>query len=136
MGSDHAAEEDLVMLYYRENGRSRQLQAHLDECPSCREAYRSLVRVLDACNDLPVPEPQPAFEARMWNKLEPQLSRCERGASRGRSCTIPCAIDGWPRRPWRRCWSWRFSPDASRGLRKKPRRRLSPSRRMAGIACC
>ena len=73
MPNDHPPEEDLVMLYYREGGLAKQLQAHLAECPSCRDAYSNLVRVLDACHDLTVPEPQPAFEARMWNRLEPQL---------------------------------------------------------------
>jgi hypothetical protein len=74
MPDEHAAEEDLVMLYYRENGgRQQDLQAHMEACPSCRKAYQNLVRVLDACDDLPVPEPHPAFESRLWNRLEPQL---------------------------------------------------------------
>jgi hypothetical protein len=78
MAENHAAEEDLVMFYYRESGLMQKgslddLQAHLEKCPACKTAYRNLVRVLDACDDLPVPEPHPAFESRMWNRLEPQL---------------------------------------------------------------
>jgi len=61
------------MLYYREAGTPEALRTHLDQCPSCRTAYQALVRVLDACDDLPVPEPHPAFESRIWNRLEPQL---------------------------------------------------------------
>ncbi len=49
------------------------LRAHLAVCESCQKAYGDLVRVLNACDDLPVPEPHPAFESRMWNRLEPQL---------------------------------------------------------------
>jgi hypothetical protein len=66
----HPTEEDLVMLYYRERP---ELRAHVDACPACTAAYRNLARVLDACDDLPVPEPHPAFESRMWSRLEPQL---------------------------------------------------------------
>jgi hypothetical protein len=73
MSADHAAEEDLVMLYYREPGTPEKLREHLDECPACRAAYQNLVRVLDACDDVPVPEPHAAFESRIWNRLEPQL---------------------------------------------------------------
>jgi hypothetical protein len=76
--AEHPAEEDLVMLYYRESGLLErgspdELRTHLETCPSCRAAYQSLARVLDACDDLPAPEPHPAFESRMWNRLEPQL---------------------------------------------------------------
>jgi hypothetical protein len=76
--ADHPADEDLVMLYYRETGlmergKPDQLRAHLAQCPSCRNAYQTLVKVLEVCDDLPVPEPHVAFESRMWNRLEPQL---------------------------------------------------------------
>jgi len=71
---DHPAEEDLVMLYYHESSPDEgELRAHLETCPACSAAYRNLARILDACDDLPVPEPHLAFESRMWNRLEPQL---------------------------------------------------------------
>lgn len=74
MANDHPTEEDLLMLYYRESSASPdQLRAHLEVCASCRSSYENLVRLLDACNELPVPEPHPAFESRIWNRLEPQL---------------------------------------------------------------
>jgi hypothetical protein len=74
MLTDHPVEEDLVMLYYRESSPDEQeLRAHLAACPACSAAYRNLARVLDACDDLPVPEPHPAFESRMWHRLEPKL---------------------------------------------------------------
>ncbi len=82
MSNDHPAEEDLVMLYYRESGSSpAELRDHLAACPSCRTAYEHLTRVLDACNDLPVPEPHAAFESRMWNRIEPQLHPLNRRVS-------------------------------------------------------
>ena len=83
MAENHPAEEDLVMLYYRETalvdrGSAEQLREHLAACPSCQAAYQNLIRVLDACDDLPVPEPHPSFESRMWNRLEPQLHPLKR----------------------------------------------------------
>ena len=87
MLNGHPAEEDLVMLYYREGGllergSPEELRAHLANCPTCQQAYQTLVRVLDACDDLPVPEPHLAFESRMWNRLEPQLEPMNRRVSR------------------------------------------------------
>ncbi len=74
MPNEHPTEEDLVMHYYRENGANPdELRAHLETCPSCRIAYDRLVQLLNACDELPVPEPHPAFESRVWNRLEPQL---------------------------------------------------------------
>jgi hypothetical protein len=83
MPNDHPTEEDLVMLYYCESGLVQhgspdELRMHLESCPSCGAAYQNLMRVLDACDDLPVPEPHPAFESRMWNRLEPQLHPLDR----------------------------------------------------------
>jgi hypothetical protein len=82
MQQDHPGEEDLVMLYYRESSTHEQeLREHLEACPSCAAAYRNLARILDACDDLPVPEPHLAFESRMWNRLEPQLQPLNRRVS-------------------------------------------------------
>lgn len=67
----HPTEEDLVMLYYREAPDG--IRAHLERCPECRAAFRNLARVLDACDDLPVPEPRAGFESRMWSRIRPQL---------------------------------------------------------------
>lgn len=78
MANDHPADEDLVMLYYRETGllerdSPEELCAHLAQCPTCQAAYQKLIRVLDACDDLTVPEPHLSFESRIWNRIEPQL---------------------------------------------------------------
>jgi hypothetical protein len=67
----HPSEEDLVMLYYRE--APEDIRTHLESCAECRTAYRNLVRVLDACDDLPVAEPHAAFESRMWHQIRPRL---------------------------------------------------------------
>ncbi len=81
MTNDHPAEEDLVMLYYRESPPASEagIRSHVETCPVCKAAYQNLTRVLDACNDLPVPEPHLAFESRMWNRIEPQLQPLNQG---------------------------------------------------------
>ena len=71
--SNHPDEESLVMLYYGEP-QPEALRAHLNECPDCRQRYDALVRVLDACDDLPVPEPPLGFESRMWHRLESRIT--------------------------------------------------------------
>ncbi len=73
----HPAEEDLVMLYYREC--PAEVRAHVEACPVCRLSYQNLTRVLDACDDWPAPEPHHAFESRIWNRIEPQLHPLNRG---------------------------------------------------------
>jgi len=97
MGNVHPAEEDLVMFYYRENGAPpEEMRAHLESCRDCREAYQRLVRVLDACGELPVPEPHAAFESRMWNRLEPQLQPL------GRPASLASILGRWF--PWNSRW--------------------------------
>jgi hypothetical protein len=70
----HPSEDDLVLYHYRESGRAGEIEAHLGTCESCRSSYRALTGVLAAVESTPVPEPDEAFEARMWHRLEPALA--------------------------------------------------------------
>ena len=70
----HPSEDDLVLYHYRESGRAGEIEAHLGTCESCRSSYRALTGVLAAVESTPVPEPDEAFEARMWRRLEPVLA--------------------------------------------------------------
>jgi hypothetical protein len=70
----HPSEDDLVLYHYRESGRASEIEAHLGACESCRSSYRTLTSVLAAVESTPVPEPDEAFEARMWHRLEPALT--------------------------------------------------------------
>src|SRR5580704_2393475 len=51
------------------------VEAHLHECENCRASYESLKSVLAMVEALPVAEPGPHFEARVWNKIAPNLQR-------------------------------------------------------------
>lgn len=51
------------------------VEQHLHECENCRASYESLKSVLAMVEALPVAEPGPHFEARMWNKIAPKLQR-------------------------------------------------------------
>jgi hypothetical protein len=51
------------------------VEQHLHDCENCRASYESLKSVLAMVEALPVAEPGPHFEARMWNKIAPKLQR-------------------------------------------------------------
>jgi hypothetical protein len=80
----HPSEDDLVLYHYRESGRAGEIGAHLGTCESCRSSYRALTGVLAAVESAPVPEPDEAFEERVWRRLEPRLA----GTARPRWTTI------------------------------------------------
>jgi len=70
---NHLNEEQLVLYYYDEENGSPDAAGHLEACETCREAYASLGRVLNAAGGLPVPQPAEDFGARMWERIAPRL---------------------------------------------------------------
>jgi hypothetical protein len=72
----HLNEEQLLDYRYgdlAEAGDSA--ETHLHECEQCHASYESLKSALAMVEALPVAEPGPHFEARMWNKIAPKLQR-------------------------------------------------------------
>ncbi len=63
---EHLSEEDLVLIYYNEPGVAPEARAHLADCSQCKAAADSLAQTLNLCNELAVPEPDAAFERRIW----------------------------------------------------------------------
>jgi len=56
----HLTEEQLIESYYAASADyTAAPDSHLQHCPECRERFRELETVLNALNDLPVPEPPP-----------------------------------------------------------------------------
>ena len=62
----HLSEEDLVLIYYGESGVAEGAREHLAGCAVCRAAADALAQTLNLCSELPVPEPDPGFERRVW----------------------------------------------------------------------
>jgi hypothetical protein len=67
----HLSEEDLVAHYAEP---SETVGRHLAECPDCAAAWEKLYGSLESFR-APVPEPDSAFEARMWRRVEDRMSR-------------------------------------------------------------
>jgi hypothetical protein len=71
---NHLNEEQLVLYYYDEENGAPDAAGHLESCETCRLAYASLERVLEAAADgLPVPEPAEDFGERIWKRLGQRL---------------------------------------------------------------
>jgi hypothetical protein len=86
---NHLTEETVILAYYRE-AIGEAAQAHLASCSACREELRNISHTLDAFHQYPVPEPPPAFEQLLWQRISPAL----------RSAIVP-------RRWWQ---SWALAP--------------------------
>jgi hypothetical protein len=72
----HLNEEQLLDYRYGDLAESAAaVGEHLHECALCRTSYEALQGVLAMVEALPVAEPGPHFEARMWNKIAPKLAR-------------------------------------------------------------
>ena len=70
---NHPTEEELILHYYAENDDLFPVEQHLGACESCRALYSSLERTLGRVDTLPVAEPGPGFEGRVWARLQPAL---------------------------------------------------------------
>lgn len=68
----HLSEEQLVLLYYGEAVDGAD-ENHLDGCEFCRAQYRSLQRVLNTLDAMPVPERGMDYGAAVWKKIEPHV---------------------------------------------------------------
>jgi hypothetical protein len=72
----HLNEEQLLDYRYGDLANSAAaVGEHLHDCAQCRTSYEALQGVLAMVEALPVAEPGPHFEARVWNKIAPKLAR-------------------------------------------------------------
>jgi hypothetical protein len=69
----HVTEEELILHYYGEKDARAGVDQHLASCAACRESFARLRDTLALVDADPVPDPGPAFERRVWARLEPQL---------------------------------------------------------------
>jgi hypothetical protein len=70
---EHLDRDDLILLHYGETA-SPGAREHLLGCEECRREAELLRRVLDAV-DIEAPEPAPAWEEQLWNRLRWRLER-------------------------------------------------------------
>jgi len=70
----HLTEEDLILRYYSEPPSVVGADEHLESCETCRANLISMSRVLDAMDDLEVPEPLDGLSNRVWQRIAPQLA--------------------------------------------------------------
>lgn len=67
------SEEDLVLYYYGEAERPREIAGALASSADLRARYEELCAVLDAVEEPPQPELPPSFGAATWARLRPSL---------------------------------------------------------------
>jgi hypothetical protein len=68
----HLSDEELILHFYGE--RAPGAGEHLQTCELCRGSFQQLGRVLHAVDALEVPERSDGYEARVWNRLAPDLN--------------------------------------------------------------
>lgn len=71
----HLNQEQLVDYRYGDAADSEAVELHLHDCAECAAAYAKLLGVLAIVDAMPVPEPGPGYEARLWRNLSPKLDR-------------------------------------------------------------
>lgn len=77
----HLSEEQMILYFYGEEETDLpSVEAHLEGCPGCREELESLKGTLSLIETWNIPEPDPDFEERTWQKLRPRLDPRVRAA--------------------------------------------------------
>ena len=76
----HLTDDDLILHYYGETPASAGAAAeHLAQCGTCGAAYARLQQVMAAVEQSRPPEPPDGFERVVWARLQPDLTKRERG---------------------------------------------------------
>jgi len=75
--SKHYSEEDLILFYYEERSKTRDLQAHLDSCQQCASAYRDLSATLRMIDTPAAPERGDQYGLEVWQRIRPRLPEQE-----------------------------------------------------------
>jgi hypothetical protein len=70
----HLSEEELVLHHFGDADRPAALEAHLEECESCRAALAAVRADLDAVRGPEPPERGASYGAEVWARLQPQLA--------------------------------------------------------------
>jgi hypothetical protein len=68
----HLSEDELILLHYGET-ESRNLQAHVHECETCRGNLEKLSSVLNTIQAGPIPQRDETYGSAVWNRIRTQL---------------------------------------------------------------
>ncbi len=69
----HLSDEELVLLFYREDVGLSGAEAHVSGCQACRTRFESLAAELGGLGGVPVPERDESYGALVWERLKPRL---------------------------------------------------------------
>jgi hypothetical protein len=69
----HPSEEDLILLYYGEEGVSPAIEAHLASCTACAQAFAALRADLSSVTEEPIPARGEEHGEKVWRDLQPRL---------------------------------------------------------------
>lgn len=70
---NHPTEEQLILHYYGEDAEVA-VGEHLSECEACRSEYRTLQRILNTVETMPVPERAAEYGTEVWQRIRPRLN--------------------------------------------------------------
>ena len=73
---EHLSEEQLLDHRYGDTANdATAIEKHLHDCEKCSASFEALQGVLAMVEAMPVADPGPHFEARVWNKIAPKLAK-------------------------------------------------------------
>jgi hypothetical protein len=73
----HLTDDELVLLFYREEGNLCEMEAHIAVCAGCRDRLERLTAALSEVDAADVPERDEAYGARVWARLQPRLNAAQ-----------------------------------------------------------
>jgi hypothetical protein len=73
----HYTEEDLILHFYNERGRRKDVDVHLDQCERCAAAYRDLAATLRLIETPEAPERGDQYGLEVWQRIRHRLPEQE-----------------------------------------------------------
>ncbi len=72
--SRHRSEEELIAYRHGETAERAEVAVHLADCAKCRTELDRIDKLFAALSAMEVPDPDAAYEHRLWNQISPRLS--------------------------------------------------------------
>jgi hypothetical protein len=73
----HYTEEDLILHYYDERARRKDIEVHLDQCERCAAAYQALAGTLRLIETPAAPERGDQYGLEVWQRIRHRLPEQE-----------------------------------------------------------